>query len=412
MSTLIKKVKIMDANSTFYLTEVDVLVTNGMISAIGACLEATADTQIIQGDNLFLSNGWVDVMADYADPGLEHKETIITGASAAKNGGFRHVFVVPNTHPVIGNKAMVDYVVTQGKLTSTHIYPIGAASKNTEGKDLAEMIDMHTAGAIAFSDGWKPIDNAQLMLKSLEYVKTFDGVVIQLPVYSSLAKGGLMNEGFNSVRLGMPGIPVIAESLLVHRDIELLRYTNSRLHFSGISTAASLALIRAAKNDGLDVTCSVTPYHLLYNDNILSEYDSNFKVMPPIRSEEDRLALIAALEDGTIDCIASHHRPQEWDAKAKEYEYTEYGMMTQETVFSMLQMAAPEVTMEQWVALLSTNARKIFKLKTSSIEVDQPADLTVIAPEEIWVFNNANKRSKGINSPLLGKELIGKAFCI
>jgi dihydroorotase len=407
MSLIIKNAIISDPLSVHNGKKADILIRKGSIAAIGRNLKEKAD-RVIEGEDVHVSPGWVDVLADYCDPGYEQKETIETGLKAAAAGGFTDVLVVPNTYPAIATKSILEYVQQKSAGNKVNLHVLGAVSKNIEGKDLAEMMDMRYAGAIAFSDGWHPVQNAGLMTKALEYVKAFDGIIVQLPVMASLADGGLMNEGEMSVRLGMSGIPNIAESLLVQRDIELVRYTGSRIHFSGITTKESLALIKAAKKDGLQVTCSVTPYHLLFTDDMLQGYDSVYKVEPPLRTEAERKALVKALADGTIDCIATHHRPQEWDAKAKEFEYTLPGMIGQETCFAMLQAAAPAIEAEQWARLLSVNARKIFGLPEVKIEEGQPARITIFDRAADWIYTTGNKQSKGVNSPWIGKEIKGK----
>lgn len=411
MSFLIKNAIILDPLSVHFGKKKDMLIRKGHIVAIDRHLNEKAE-KVIEGKELYVSPGWVDVFADYCDPGFEHKETIGSGLRSAANGGFTDVLLAPDTQPVIATKSVLEYVQQKGKGYASRLHVLGAVSKNREGKDLAEMMDMHHSGAIAFSDGWHPVQNAGLMQKALEYVKAFDGIIVQLPVQASLAAGGLMNEGELSVRLGMSGVPNIAESLIVHRDIELTRYTGSRIHFTGISTRESLALIKAAKKDGLAVSCSVTPYHLFFTDDMLKGYDSVYKVAPPLRTEPERKALVNALMDGTIDCIATHHRPQDWDAKTKEFEYAEPGMIGQETCLPMLQAAAPKVTPERWAELLSINPRKIFGLEEMTIAAGQPARLTVFDTAASWTFTRENKQSKGVNTPWLDKELKGKVMAI
>lgn len=409
MSILIKNATISDPDSSLNGKKVDIFIQKGIIAEIGENLSEQAD-KVIESDNLQVSPGWVDVFADYCDPGYEHKETVLTGLDAAAAGGFTDVFIVPNTHPVIASKTTLEYVQHKAKDHAVNLHVLGAVSKNAEGKDLAEMMDMQYAGAIAFSDGWLPVQNAGLIQKALEYVKAFDGIIIQLPVQASLAAGGLMNEGETSVRLGMSGIPNIAESLIVHRDIELVRYTGSKIHFTGVTTTESLALIKAAKKDGLNVTCSVTPFHLLYTEENLSMYESIYKVEPPLRSEAERKLLVKALIDGTVDCIATHHRPQDWDAKVKEFEYALPGMITQETCLAMLMQAAPELKTAQLVQLLSVNPRKIFGLPQVKIEKGQVANISIFDTTATWTYTRSNKKSSGINSPLFDKELKGKTF--
>lgn len=409
MSVLIKSATVIDSQSAYHGKKVDILVEQGKITDIGKSLKSTTQ-QIIKGKNLMVSPGWVDVMADYCDPGYEQKETIISGLNAAAAGGFTDVLIVPNTIPAISNKAAVEYAQQKSAGSKTRLHVMGAISKNTEGKELAEMMDMHAQGAVAFSDGWLPLQHAGLLLKALEYIKAFDGILVQLPVYQSLAAGGLMHEGIQSVRLGMSGIPAIAEPMMIHRDLELLRYTQSRLHISGVSSAEGLQLIRRAKKEGLQVTCSVTPYHLLYTDKDLSDYNSVFKTDPVLRTDADRKALIKGLEDGTVDCIATHHRPQDWDAKEREFEYARPGMISQETCWSMLLMAAPQISMERWVQLLSVNPRKIFKLPAAAVQKDVKANITIFDTDTTWVYTPENKQSLAVNSPVFHQELKGKIY--
>lgn len=409
MSLLIKNATILDPDSSHNGKRLDLFIKKDKIVAIGRNLKEKA-AKTLSGKSLYVSPGWVDVMADYCDPGFEHKESIESGLQAAAAGGFSDVFVVPNTKPTITTRSVLEYVRKKAVHEQVNLHVIGAVSKNIEGKDLAEMMDMQHAGAIAFSDGWKPVQDAGLMLKALEYVKAFKGVIMQLPVEEALASGGLMHEGELSVRMGMSGIPSIAEALLVYRDIELLRYTQSRLHISGVSTLAALDLIRKAKKEGLDITCSVTPYHLMFTADVLEKYESVFKVSPPLRTEVERKALIKAILDGTIDCIATHHRPQDWDAKVKEFEYAQYGMIGQETCLPMLLAAAPQVPVERWVRLLSYNPRQVFGLPPVAIETGNTTPLTIFDTEEEWLYELDNKRSLGINTPWMGKKLKGKVL--
>jgi dihydroorotase len=258
MQLLIRKARIIDPQSQFHDKVADLLIEDGIIKDIAESIKAK-DAQVIEGKDLFVSPGWVDVFADYREPGFEQKET--------------DVLLAPNTQPAVSSKSIVQFVMQKAAGHAVSLHPIGAVTQNTEGKDLAEMMDMRSNGAILFSDGWKPVQNAGLLLKALEYVKAFHGTILQIPVDNALSSGGLMHEGEVSTSLGMAGIPTLAESITVHRDIELVRYTGSRLHISGISSAASVEMIRKAKKEGLMVTCSVTPYHLALTDEALKTYD-------------------------------------------------------------------------------------------------------------------------------------------
>lgn len=406
-SVLIKNIQVADTTSAHNGKTVDILIEKGQVTQIGASLKATAK-QTIEGKGKYIAPGWISLMTDFAEPGYEHKETIESGLNAAANGGFSQTIVVPNTQPALSTKSSVSFVQQRAQGHKVRLHVMGAISQQLEGKNLAEMMEMYHAGAVAFTDGWKPLQHSGLMQKALEYVKAFDGTVVQIPVMAELSDG-LMNEGPNSVKLGMPGIPVIAETLLVNRDIELARYTGSKLHLSGVSTAESLSLIKKAKKEGVAVTCSVTPYHLLFTDDQLAEYDSLYKVNPPLRSEKDRKALVKALEDGTIDAIATHHKPQDWDAKVKEFEYTQSGMATLESCWPMLRKAAPNVSPERWATLLSQNIAQIFGLEVPSVTEGAIADFTLFDYTTEWTLTPENKSSLAYNTPLLHQTLTGKA---
>ena len=406
MQLLIRQAKVIDPGSGFHNKTVDILIKNGKIVSIGK-VDADAD-KVIEAEDMYVSPGWVDILADYREPGYEQKETIATGLAAAAAGGFTGVMLAPNTSPSISTKSIVEFVTSKAAGNVVTLHPLGSASAEIDGKVLAEMLDMRTHGAVAFTDGWKPIQSANLMLKALEYIKAFDGVLIQIPVEGSLSAGGLMHEGIISTRLGMAGITEMAETLIIHRDIALLRYTGSKLHISGVSSAAGVEMIRKAKTEGLNITCSVTPYHLALNDEALTSYSSLYKVTPPLRSEEDREALIAALADGTIDCITSHHRPQEWDSKEKEFEYAGDGMNVQEMAYNIaLTAIGKQVKYERLVDALSTKPRQIFNLPDAKIAEGAVANLTLFTNKGKRSYGNKDIKSLSKNNPFLGKELNG-----
>lgn len=411
MPVLLRQVTVNDNSSPHHGNRVDIYYDGGEIRGIN---EAAPDSaEVIDADGLVLSPGWIDVFADYAEPGYEQKETIVSGLNTAARGGFTDVFLLPNVSPAVDGRSGVQYALQRSQGHPVRLHPLGAISQELAGKSLAEMMDMRQFGAIAFTDGWTPVQSAGLMMKALEYVRAFDGILIQMPVDASLSKGGLMHEGIQSTRLGMPGIPTLAESLIVYRDISLLRYTRSRLHITGISSAESVALIRAAKGEGLSLSASVTPYHLLYTDEILGSYDSAYKLDPPLRTEKDRQALIEGLLDGTIDCVTSHHRPQDWDSKAKEFEYAGYGMAIQELVYPLLREALGDrLSAERLVDVLSTAAAGIFGLSQSKVEKGSKGSFTLYAPDQTFTFVAANAPSRARNNPFDGKELKGKVHRI
>jgi dihydroorotase len=408
----IRKARVIDPQSGFHNKVVDLLVRDGVIKDIAASVSSKTGT-VIEAKGLCVSPGWVDAFADYREPGFEHKETIASGLACAAEGGFTDVLLAPNTQPALSTKSIIQYVLGKAKENVVTLHPIGAVTQHIEGKDLAEMLDMRENGAVTFSDGWKPVQQSNLILKALEYVKAFNGTIIQIPVDGSLATGGLMNEGVVSTGLGIAGIPALAETIMVHRDIELLRYTNSKLHLTGISTAGSVAMIRKAKAEGLAITCSVTPYHLALTDEALSGYDSMYKVSPPLRTEADRLALIAGLKDGTIDCIASHHRPQEWDAKAKEFEYAADGMAIQEIAFNVLwESLSKYISAERLVEALAIIPRDIFGLEMPEIKKGNKASLTLFTTAGHYTLAPDDVKSLSRNNPFIGKKLSGKVIGI
>lgn len=418
MQVHIRQAKVCDPGSEFHNKLVDILIKDGTINKVTASSKKTGSTTIeVSGKKvyaaskkdgvLYVSPGWVDAFADYREPGYEQKETISSGLAAAAAGGFTDVLLAPNTNPAVSTKSIIEFILKKAAGNTVSLHPMGSISQNLEGKVLAEMMDMHAHGGIAFTDGWQPVQNANLMLKALEYVKAFNGLLVQIPEDTSLSAGGLMHEGVISTRLGMPGIPQEAETILIYRDIQLLRYTGSRLHLTGVSTAAGVDMIRKAKKEKLDITCSVTPYHLAFNEESLSAYDSMYKVAPPIRSEKDRQALIKGLADGTIDCISSHHRPHEWDAKAREFEYAANGMNVQEIAFNIaLEATESKVPLERLVDALTTRPRDIFGLQATNIQKGIAASLTMFHTSGKTVLQNMVSASE--NNPLTGKELRGK----
>lgn len=409
MKVLFRKVLIADVNSPYNGMVKDILINNQHIEAIANDINEQADT-VVEQANTIISNGWVDCFTHFCDPGFEYRETLETGASAAIAGGFTQVFVLPNTNPVVHSKSQVEYVAQKTKSLPVNIHPLGAVTKNIEGKDLAEMYDMQASGAIAFSDGLQPVQTPGLLLKALQYVKAFDGVVIQMPIDKSIGANGLMNEGITSTQLGLPGIPAIAEEIMVKRDIDLLRYTQSKLHITGISTANSLAFIKAAKAEGLQISCSVTPYHLFFCDEDLTDYNTHLKVNPPLRSKADMLALRAGIEDGTIDCIATHHLPQNWDSKVCEFEYAKNGMIGLQTAFTTINEAMSTLSNTILANILSNNAAKLFALPTTSITEGSIANCTLFTKEQHTLVVKENNKSKSFNTPFANQTLKGKVI--
>lgn len=404
---LIKHVHIADKNASFNGETVNILIENGIISSIGKDIEKE-NIETLDVNGAYISPGWVEIFSDFSDPGYEFRETVETGAAAALAGGFTHVFVVPNVSPIIQNKSAAEYIVNKSKHAAVNVYPLGAVSKNAEGSELAEMYDMSASGSIAFSDGKNTIQSAGLLVKALQYVKRLNGVIVTQPVEATFGSNGLMNEGITSTQLGLPGMPAVAEHIMIMRDIELLRYTQSRMHITGISTARSVELIRNAKAEGLQLTCSVTPYHLYFCDEDIRSYDTNLKVNVPLRTKADREALRKAVMDGVVDAVAVHHFPQHTDDKDCEFEYAKNGMIGLQTAYAAVRTALPNLSPEQTLQLFSVNNRNIFGLESKGIAIGQPADFTIFSPEENCIFTEAANKSKSVNSPFFNIELKGK----
>ncbi len=412
MTILIRQARIIDPASPFHATTQDVLIENGQIKQIAQSISASAD-KIIDQPNLHLSPGWFDLFTHFCDPGFEYKETLETGIEAAAAGGFTEVMVLPNTQPVVSGKSQVEYIVQKSRNAAVSIHPSGSVTKQTEGKELAEMYDMQSAGAIAFTDGINPVQSAGLLLKALQYVKAFKGTIIQIPDDKTIGTYGLMNEGIISTRLGLPGKPILSEEIQVARDIKLTRYAESKLHLTGITSPKSIEYINRAKQIGTAVSYSVTPAHLYFCDEDLQSYDTNLKLYPPLRTATEREALKQAVLNGSVDCITTHHEPHEYDSKICEFEYAKPGMIGLETCYGVMgAIFGHLLSAERWVELISINPRKILGLDVPTIKEGSMANVTIFDPLATYTFTREDIRSKSSNSAFIGKELKGKVIGI
>ena len=410
MNVLLKKAIILSASSPYHRQAKDILIIDGIISKIAENIPAEKDIEILELDNMHVSIGWMDIFSDFSEPGNEQNETLETGANAASAGGFTDIMLMPNSNPVVSSKAQVEFLKQRSQVLSVSVHPIGAVTKNAAGNELAEMYDMFDSGAVAFSDGKKPLQQTGILLKALQYGLAKDAVIIQVPDDVSISEGGLMNEGITSTRLGLPGNPALSEELMIARDLSLLKYTNSKLHITGVSLKKGLDLIKQAKKNGLNITCSVTPYHLFFNDEDLEDYDTNLKVNPPLRGLADVSALQKALRGGDIDCIASHHIPQCADYKICEFEYAKHGMITIQTLFGTVNGILNNT--ELLVTMLTENCRNIFSMDIPKIIKGAVACLTLFDPETEYVFEESMILSKSKNSPFIGKKMKGKIIGI
>lgn len=407
-NVILKQAKIIDPSSPFHLQTMDVKIENGKITAIEKEIPETSDFELVEAPNLHLSQGWMDPSVSFGEPGFEERETIANGLKVASKSGFTAVALQPNSNPVIDNQSQVRFVLDQARNQATTLYPIGALTRGSEGVDLAELFDMKNAGAIGFGDYKKALQNANLQKIALQYVQDFDGLVIAFCQDSALKGSGIANEGITSTRLGLKGIPALAEELHVARNLFLLEYTGGKLHIPTISTQGSIKLIKEAKAKGLQVTCSVAVHNLVLNDEVLTGFDTRYKVSPPLREEATRKALIEAVLDRTIDCITSDHNPLDIEHKKLEFDLAKDGTIGLESAFGALGTVLPlEVIIEKLTA-----SKLIFNLKPNKIAVGNKAEISLFTTTEEWTFTKESIQSKSKNSAFLGQKIKGKAIGI
>lgn len=412
MNILIKSAQIIDSNSPFNGKTMDVLIENGIIKSIKSKISPDKNVKVIEAENLHLSAGWFDMQVNFCDPGFEYKEDLHSGTKAAASGGFTGVAVVSSTNPPIHSKSEVQYIINKTADSIVDVYPIGTLSHKLEGKDLSEMYDMQQAGAIAFSDDKKTVENAGLLMRALLYAQNFDGLIITHCDERSISLDGKMNEGITSTKLGLKGIPALAEEVMVNRNIFLADYTNSSIHIANVSTQKSVELIKQAKTKGLKVTASINAYNIALDDSTLMSFDSNLKTNPPLRTKVDIEALQKGIADGTIDVITSDHRPQDIESKDIEFDHASNGMIGLETAFALINSHKGKIKIETIIEKLSNNPRRILKLKQPKIAEGELANLTIFNPEFEWMFEKKNSRSKSANSPFIGVKLKGKIIGI
>ncbi|SHM84019.1 dihydroorotase [Caldanaerovirga acetigignens] len=390
----------------------DVLIEGERIAMIGENLK-DEDAKVIDLSGLLLVPGFVDMHVHLRDPGLEYKEDIESGAKSAAAGGFTAVACMPNTVPPVDNAALVSYILSKGqKAGFSRVLPIGCISKGREGKELAEIGEMASAGAVAFSDDGNCISDASLMRRALMYAGDFGKVVIDHCEDPALSAGGVMNEGYVSTLLGLPGIPRSAEEVMVARDVILANETGARVHIAHVSTKGSVEIIRKAKAQGIPVTCEVAPHHLVLTEDAVMGYNTNAKVNPPLRTEEDVEALIEGLKDGTIDAIASDHAPHSMDEKDVEFDKAAFGISGLETSLGLILtflVGQGKLSLEEAVKKMSVNPARILGIEGGSLKEKAPADITVIDLNKRWTVESDKFFSKGKNTPFEGWELKGKA---
>ncbi len=413
MKILIKNAKIIDNTSKYHKKNYDIEIKNGVINKIKKNIQTKGYNKIINFKNLHISKGWVDLNCRFGEPTNEIKETFESGINSAIKGGFTHLMLMPSASLVSDNKTSIEYVLSKTKNKIVSIHPIGSLTMNSNGSKMTELYDLYKSGAIGFSDDKKSIQNSFLMKEILLYVKTFNGLVMTYPNNFNLNNNGYINEGLNSLKYGLRGIPRISEEIQVMRDIFLCEETNSKIHFSTISTKKSVDLIRDAKLKGLKITSDVSSYHLHLNENDMKFPSTNFKVFPPLRSKTDTLELINGLKDGTIDSISSNHNPQNIECKDCEFELANFGIINLETSFSICNtFLSKYLNLETLIDKMSTTPRLISKINLNSIKEGNIADITLFDPDLNWNYNIENINSLSKNTPYINYNFKGKVHGI
>lgn len=413
MNILIKSATIVDPGTSLNGKKTDILIEKGIITEIRTGIKNDKNYKTIESNDLCVSPGWLDMQANFRDPGFEFKEDLHSGIKAAAQGGFTGVCVMPGTNPPLYSKSQIDYVINKTRDEIVDVYPVGCISYNHEGKDIAEMYDMKQSGAVAFSDDKKALKDAGLVMRALQYSSNIGSFIITHCNDKSIAQDGKMHEGETSTRMGLKGIPALAEEIMVQRNISILEYAGGKMHLPTISTRGSVELVKQAKAKGLQVTAGVAAHNLLLDDTKLSDFDTNYKLDPPLRGKEDLEALKRGLANGTIDVIVSDHAPEDVENKDLEFDFASNGIVALETAYAVANTAgASKVSREQLVEKLALNPRKILGLEIPHLRENAEANLTLFDPSLKWEFSLKQLKSKSRNTPFIGQTFTGKALGI
>ena len=412
MSLLLNSVTVSDTTSKYFNSRVNILIdSKGYIKKISKNKISDKVKKVVDLEGLYISESWFDFNANFCDPGYEYKENLKSGVHVAINSGFLDVLITPNTNPIIQTKADVSYIQEKSLNNFCKIHPSAAISKNFNGKDLNDIIDLHNSGVKAFTNSYSCKESSEMIMNSLLYLNQIDTLLLTKPKDRSFSDG-VVNNGYYSNTVGLKGIPRISESIAVERDLSILEYVGGKIHFTGISTKESVSIIRDAKTKKLNVTCDVPIHNLILDDSNVVSFDPNYKVDPPLRTKEDIDALIEGINDGTIDIIASHHEPQDIDTKKCEFEKANFGVISLQTFFSNIVQLSRRIPLENLIKTFSTNPKKILGVETYSVVEGSKASFTVFDPDGSWDYNENSNLSKSINSPWLNWSLKGKVKAV
>ncbi len=419
MNLLIKSAKIIDTNSKYHNKIMDVFIKDGKIEKIAksikSCKESLAKGTEIEysANNLHLSPGWFDLHTNFSEPGNEQKETLESGSNAAIKGGFTGVMIMPNTNPSLDSKGMIKYIQNSTLGNIVDILPAGNLTIKQKGDEIVEIHEMSRAGCKAFTDDKMSIKRNEVLKIAMLYAKDSNTLIMNYPNECSLANDGHMHEGAVSTKLGIKGIPSIAEELMVDRDISICEYTNSRFHLSYLSTKRSVEKIKKAKSKGLNITSDVALHNLFLTDEAINNFDTRYKVMPPLRTKNDNVALIKALKEGTIDAITTDHSPQNDEHKRVEFDNAEDGIIGLESAFGLLgKHLLPHIGLSILIEKIAINPRKILNISDATIREGNAANITLFNPDLEWEFKKTDIKSKSNNTPFIGSKLKGKPLAI
>lgn len=409
---LIKGAKVIDPRSIWNNRVVDILIDQGKIVEISSELHAER-AMVVDATGCWLSPGWTDLRTFVRVPGMEQQETVETALNAAAAGGFTAVLAHSSKDALIGDSSVIQFLFNRAAKSAVDLMPCGALTQSLEGLEMCELYDMYTAGAVAFSNGNQTYCDHGLLQRALQYCQGFNALVLSHALDETLTHGGVVNESENTIHTGLKLSPALAEFSTIQREIEIARYCDAGIHFSHISSARSVELIKAAKADGLKVSCDVSIMHLCFTEEEIMDYNSQFKLQPPLRTEHDRKALIAGINDGTIDAVVSDHQPLNIEYKQLEFDYAEAGNTNLQTVFSLyMQYLAEDISVENWTKALSLQPAALLNKHKPIIETGNAAELALFNPSKQWAYNDQSNLSKSYNHPLFGTILTGKCEMI